>query len=70
MPLVGYRKVPSAIELAVLDDERDLVRTAGDTDRVRLGTGVELVAEDVGRGETGEHVQARRAESVVVEPEQ
>ena len=58
------------VELPVLDHERDLVGAAGDPDRVRLGAGVVLVAEDVGSGEPGEDVQSRGAETVVVEPEQ
>ena len=61
---------PVGVELPVLDDQRDLVGPAGDPDRVGLCAGVELVAEDVGGGEPGEDIQARRPEAVVVEPQQ
>ena len=45
MSLAGYRKRAVRVELAVLDDQRDLVRAAGDPDRVGLGAGVVLVPE-------------------------
>jgi hypothetical protein len=61
---------PVWIELAVLDDKRDLVGAAGDADRVWLCAGVVLVADDVGGSEPREHVQPGGPESVVVEPEQ
>jgi hypothetical protein len=41
---------PIQIELAILDNERNLVRSAGNADRIRLRTRIELVAEDVGCG--------------------
>src|SRR5206468_306101 len=61
---------PVGIELAILNNERNLVRSAGDADRVGLSAGVELVAQNVSGGETGKHIQASRAQGVVVKPEQ
>jgi hypothetical protein len=59
-----------SVEAAVLNHQRDLVRAAGNPDRIRLGAGVVLVTEDVRSGEPREHVQPRGAEPVVVKPEQ
>jgi len=64
------KKGAVGVELPVLDDQWDLVRSARNADGIRLGAGVELIADDVGRGEAGEDVEARRAEGVIVEPEQ
>ena len=61
---------PVRVELPVLDDQRDLVGPTRNPDRVRLPASVELVAEDVGGGEPGEHVQPRRAQTMVVEPQE
>ena len=61
---------PVRVELPVLDDQRDLVGSTRNPDRVRLPASVELVAEDVGGGEPGEHVQPRRAQTMVVEPQE
>jgi len=49
--------------------QRDLVRRAGDADRIRLGACVERVAHDVRGGEAREHVEARRAQAMIVEPQ-
>src|SRR4029450_9084650 len=59
---------PVVVELPVLDDERHLVLAVGQAVRIAGPAGVELVPEDVGAGEAGEDVQARRPEAVIVEP--
>src|SRR4029453_9476488 len=57
------------IELAILDNQRNLVRSARNADRVGLSAGVELVAEDVASSESSKHVEPSGSETVIVEPE-
>ena len=49
-------KRPVEIELAILDNERNLVRSAGNADRIRLRTRIKFIPENVSCGEPGKNV--------------
>src|SRR6266496_5809306 len=63
------KELSVSAELAVLDHERNFVRSAGDADRVGFHSRVKSVTEEIGRGETAEDVEARRAQTMIVEPQ-
>ena len=58
------------VELPVLDDERNLVGSAGNADRIGFRASVELIAHDIRRSESSENVESCRAQAVIVEPEE
>ena len=58
------------IELAILDNQRNLVCSARDADRVGFQAGVIRVAKNIGGGEASEDIQTRRSQAVVMEREQ
>ena len=63
------KELSVSAELAILDHERNFVRSARNADRVGFYPGVVLVAKNVGSGQSCKDVEARRAQTVIVEPE-
>src|SRR6266540_5055524 len=63
------QECPVRVELTILDNERNLVCTAGDANWVGFPTRIELVADNVGPGEAREDIESRRAERVIVKPQ-
>src|SRR6266542_2429205 len=57
-------------ELSVLDDERNFVRVARNSDGVGLVARVVLVAKKIGGGQSCKDVEPCRTEAVIVEPQQ
>ena len=66
----GVREVPLAVgvELAVLEDQLDLLITARQAEWIPDQTRVVLVAQKVHAGQPGQHADAGHAQGVVVEP--
>src|SRR6266704_892918 len=71
---VGFRSVREEqlalrVELAVGDDELDLLVAGGQVQRVVASTRIELVANEVHARETRKDVDTRGAQCVIVEPQ-